>query len=100
MLLLLNPASCVCCKSCPIHSSCDSVCRRYTLPLEEFYIYNGTGPNITAYMNGEPKAHKSYNCSIHCGGRQFCGAGNPGMPPITVAWGQSLSCHAESCEAA
>ena len=53
-------------------------CRRYTLPLEEFYTNTPGGPNITAYQNGEPKAHKSFNCSIHCRGQQFCGAGNPG----------------------
>ena len=65
-------------------SSCGRcTCRRYTLPLEEFYTYNGTGPNITAYINGEPKSHQSYNCSIHCGGQQFCGAGNPGRLPFT-----------------
>ncbi|CAK0785918.1 hypothetical protein CVIRNUC_009131 [Coccomyxa viridis] len=54
------------------------MCRRYTLPLEEFYVNTPNGPNITAYQNGEPKSHKTFNCSIHCGGQQFCGAGNPG----------------------
>ena len=57
----------------------DPVCRRYTLPLEEFYVNTPNGPNITAYQNGEPKSHKTFNCSIHCGGQQFCGAGNPGQ---------------------
>ena len=55
------------------------LCRRYTLPLEEFYVNTPNGPNITAYQNGEPESHKTFNCSIHCGGREFCGAGNPGQ---------------------
>jgi hypothetical protein len=77
--------------------------RRSTLPLEEFYTNTPNGPNITAYQNGEPKAHKSYNCSIHCGGQQFCGAGNPGEPTFRDACvactsyldaNQSWNCHA------
>ena len=98
-----QPSSCAAIAVSPLlYSSCSTqlnwacACRRYTLPLEEFYTYNGTGPNITAYINGEPKSHKSYNCSIHCGGQQFCGAGNPGRPPITpLPRGCLLLCHAE-----
>ena len=87
-------------------AACDKLfCRRrrYTLPLEEFYTNTPNGPNITAYQNGEPKAHKSYNCSIHCGGQQYCGAGNPGEPASRDAFVactshleayQSRDCHA------
>ena len=72
--------------------------RRYTLPLEEFYTNTPHGPNITAYQNGEPKAHKSYNCSIHCGGQQFCGAGNPGEPAFGDAF-VAFTSHLEASQA-
>ena len=54
-----------------------SLCRRYTLPLEDFYSNTPNGPDISAYLGtqGEVGMHESYNCSIHCGGAQFCGAG-------------------------
>jgi hypothetical protein len=56
--------------------------RRYTMSLEDFYVNSPGGPNITAWINGEAAQHKSYNCFIHCGGRQFCGAGVPGSRPL------------------
>ena len=77
---------CQCQSALLLHTS-NPVCRRYTLPLEEFYVNTPNGPNITAYQNGEPKSHKTFNCSIHCGGQQFCGAGNPGQFDMRILHG-------------
>ncbi len=59
-----------CCVSHP-------VCRRYTQPLEEFYVPNAPGPSIAAWLSTEGKSHQPYNCSVHCGGKQYCGAAAP-----------------------
>ncbi|CAL8471634.1 g11176 [Coccomyxa elongata] len=53
-------------------------CRRYTLPLEQFYVNTPGGPDISKWINGESSQRKGYNCSSHCGGAQFCGAGEMG----------------------
>lgn len=54
------------------------------MSLEDFYVNTPGGPNISAFINGEATQHKNYNCSIHCGGRQFCGAGVPGTPLVPL----------------
>ncbi|KAK9919097.1 hypothetical protein WJX75_009391 [Coccomyxa subellipsoidea] len=53
-------------------------CRRYTLPLEQFYVNTPGGPDISKWISGESSQRKGYNCSSHCGGAQFCGAGEVG----------------------
>ena len=52
--------------------------RRYTLPLEQFYVNTPGGPDITQWTYEEAFHRKGYNCSSHCGGAQFCGAGEMG----------------------
>ncbi len=54
-----------------------AVCRRYMQPLEEMYDGNAPGPSIAAWLSTEAKAHARYNCSAHCGGKQYCGAAAP-----------------------
>ena len=34
-------------------------------------------PSIAAWLSTEAKAHAPYNCSAHCGGKQYCGAAAP-----------------------
>ena len=54
------------------------MCRRYTLPLEDMYASSVPGaPSIAAWLSTEAKAHSQYNCSAHCGGKQYCGAAAP-----------------------
>ena len=55
--------------------NCD---RRYTLPLEDFYINTPGGPDITLWTNGQAGFRKGYNCSSQCSGALFCGAGEMG----------------------
>ena len=51
--------------------------RRYTQPLEEMYAPTAPGPSIAQWLDTEAKAHSKYNCSVHCGGKQYCGAAAP-----------------------
>ena len=56
----------------------EGMCRRYTLPLEDMYAPNVPGaPSIAKWLSTEAKAHSAYNCSAHCGGKQYCGAAAP-----------------------
>ncbi|CAL8465628.1 g5164 [Coccomyxa elongata] len=53
-------------------------CRRYTLPLEDFYVNTPGGPDISRWIDEDASHRRGYNCSSHCGGAQFCGAGEMG----------------------
>ncbi|KAL0048017.1 hypothetical protein WJX82_005770 [Trebouxia sp. C0006] len=57
------------------------VCRRYSLPLEDFYQNVPGTPDITEWIQADAQSDAVYNCSIHCG-REYCGSG-----PI---WGLEL----------
>ena len=69
----------VCTATCRTYVvTCNGMCRRYTLPLEDMYAPNAPGaPSIAKWLSTEAKAHSAYNCSAHCGGKQYCGAAAP-----------------------